>query len=377
MGGCVRSVTLAMLGILVLALAVACYPQEAGRDDAVVVGYVDDTAEGCRSLGASGHAIRFTRPDDVSFVEAVQVFCARYGLPEAPQRDFHVYLIDEADTVICDLPFAYGEVERGGTDDLKWHVLKTPAIEVPEEFRVALSFEPGRTSGVYVGYDESVGEAHSYTGLPDDGFRLVDKVYDWMVRVTLVPTPTEGVEVKRLADRELPGETAKPEGCVELNYDDGESDDMQSYGGAGPRIVFRLSELLPEEVQEQDLAVHGLRIYGSRYGGGFDPETTMVQVSFLDADREVYGTQKIPYSKFSHQPKWVDIVFEEPVPLESQADGILDVALDPEAHATKGIFFHYNKGPVESHSSAGRVGGNFKDTADREWMIRAWVGPVK
>lgn len=364
-----------VLCFLILALAVECCAQQAEREDAVVLGYVDDTAEGCRSLGASGHAIRFEGPEDVSFVEAVEVFCARYGEAEAPQRDFHIYLIDEADLVICDLPFAYGEVERGGPDDLKWHSFKTPAVELPESFKVALSFEPGRTSGVYVGYDESVGETHSYTGLPDDGFTLVDKVYDWMVRVTLVPTPSEGVEVKRLVDRELPAETEKPEGCVELNWDDGESDGMQSYGGAGPRIVYKLSELLQEDLKGQDLAVFGLRIYGSRYGGGFDSATTMIKVNFLDAVQEVYSTQEIPYANFSHEAKWVDVLFEEPVLLASQGDDILDIALDPEAHQTKGIYFHYNKDPVESHSSAGRVGKEFKDIDDREWMIRAWVGP--
>lgn len=338
---------------------------------------MDDTAENCRSLGASGHAIRLTRPDDVSYVERVHVFCARYGLPEAPERNFHVYLTDEADIVICDLPFAYGEVQRGGPDDAKWHLFETPSVEVPEDFTVALSFEPSRTSGVYVGLDASVGEAHSYTGLPDDGFTLMDRVTDWMVRVTLVPTPSEGLEVMRLADRKLPGETEMPDGCVELYWDDGESDGIQSYGGSGPRIVFKLSELVPEETLEQELWVHGLRIHGSRYGGGFDPDTTMIQVSFLDAVQEVYATAKIPYAKFSHKPRWVEVTFEDPVRIESQGDDLLDIALDPEAHQTKGIYFHYNKDPAESHSSAGRVGGNFKDTADREWMIRAWLGPAE
>jgi hypothetical protein len=375
LSGCNRVAVALLASCLALALGVGCFAQEVEREDAVVVGYVDDTAEGCKSLGASGHAIRFERPEDVSFVEAVHVFCARYGQAEPPQRDFHIYLLDEADLVICDLPFAYGEVEPGGTDDLKWHSFKTPAVEVPESFKVALSFEPGRTSGVYVGYDESVGETHSYTGLPEDGLKLLDRVYDWMVRVTLVPTPSEGVEVKRLADRELPAETEKPEGSVELNWDDGESDGMQSYGGAGPRIAFKLSELLPEEVRAQDLAVFGLRIYGSRYGGGFDPETTTIEVNFLDAVQEVYATQEIPYAKFSHKAKWVDVVFEEPVLLASQGDDLLDIALDPEAHQTKGIYFHYNENPAESHSSYGRAGKGFKDADDREWMIRAWVGP--
>ena len=72
----------------------------------------------------------------------------------------------------------------------------------------------------------------------------------------------------------------------------------------------------------------------------------------------------------------LDVLFKDPVLLASLEDGLLDIALDPEAHQTKGIFFHYQQNPAQSHSSRGRVDKGFQPTADREWLIRAWVGPA-
>jgi hypothetical protein len=53
----------------------------------------------------------------------------------------------------------------------------------------------------------------------------------------------------------------------------------------------------------------------------------------------------------------------------------LTVALDPEAHRYKGIYFHYNKDPDTSHSLSGTVAKGFRELPDREWMIRAWFSP--
>jgi len=370
------SCRLILMGLAALAAGATTWSQTAARDDAVVLGAVDDTAEGCRSLGASGHAVAFTRPAEVSFIEGLSICCARYGAAQAPERDFHVYVLDQDLKVLADLPFVYGEVPRGGPEDLRWCNLETPAIEVPEVFTVALSFEPDQTSGIYVGFDESVDETHSSTGLPEDGFQPVDQRWDWMVRLTMVPTPSDGVEVRRLADAAGPAATAETPATTELLWDDDESDGQQSYGGAGPRIVFDLNKQLPEELQGKDLAVYGLRIFGSRYGGGYDPQETMIECSFLDADGQVYGTASIPYARFGHEAQWVEALFDEPVLIAPAANGALDILLDPQAHQTKGIYWHYNSNPAESHSSVGSLDRGFRGSPDREWMIRALVGPA-
>lgn len=153
---------------------------------AVRLGYVDDSPEGRRSIGGSGHAVLFDRSAEADHVVAVQIFASRYGYPQPPAEDFHVYLLDKDQKVIKDLPYPYSMIERGPQ---RWYTLKVPAVEVPEQFYVALSFNPHQTKGVYVGIDENVDESHSYVGLPASGFTKVDGKYDWMVRAYLAANP--------------------------------------------------------------------------------------------------------------------------------------------------------------------------------------------
>lgn len=156
----------------------------------VLLSHVDNSAEGKRSLAGSGHAVVFDRPDGAKKVTAIQIFASRYGYPQAPDEDFHVYLLDEKQMPIKDLALPYALIARGPE---KWYTFEVPGIEVPERFYVALSFDPTRTKGIYLGYDEVDGPSHSYTGLPDSGFSRhtsspEEKVtHEWMVRVRMEP----------------------------------------------------------------------------------------------------------------------------------------------------------------------------------------------
>ncbi len=162
----------------------------AGPVGGVRLGYVDDSAEGKWSLGGSGHAVAFQRGGEADKVVAIRIFAARYGHAQAPEEDFHVYLLDADGKVIADLRYPYGLIERG---DMRWYTLRAPGTPVPERFQVALSFRPHRTKGVYLGYDKSVAESHSYKGLPEKGFEPVGGKYDWMVRVFLSPEAAPAV----------------------------------------------------------------------------------------------------------------------------------------------------------------------------------------
>jgi hypothetical protein len=153
--------------------------QELVPPNAVQIGYVDNTAEGKRSLGGSGHAVMFERPDTVRYIEAVQIVASRYGTPTPPKEDFHMYVLDEEQQILADFPCPYSMIERSG---LRWYTLGTASIEVPKRFYIAFSFNPHRTKGIYLGLDESVEQSHSYTGLPGRGFENVGESYDWMVR---------------------------------------------------------------------------------------------------------------------------------------------------------------------------------------------------
>ncbi|NQT86038.1 FecR domain-containing protein [bacterium] len=169
----------------------------------VTLSHVDDSAEGKKSLAGSGHAVEFQAPEKARWVEAVQIFGARYGMPQPPKEDFHVYVLDAEKKVLADVPFSYATVERG---DMRWYMLRTPSIEVTERFTIALSFNPGQTRGVYLGTDSNVDLSHSLTGTPGRGLREVAEKYDWMVRVVLSPKPTGKKGIVRLAD----GAAGKP-----------------------------------------------------------------------------------------------------------------------------------------------------------------------
>jgi hypothetical protein len=335
-----------------------------------ILTYVGDTAEGKRSLGASGHAILFQRPEKARFVEAAEIFAGRYGTPEPPKEDFHLYLLNEKLQQMADLRYPYGMIERS---DLRWYTLQTPSIEAPERFYVALSFNPHQTKGIYLGFDEKVKESHSFTGLPDSGFEKVKESYDWMVRVHLAQEPSGAKDIQRLADWK-PVEVADPfKGCIEAKYDTGKSDGMQSYGGRGPAVRIRLSDFIPEGVPASAIKLKGLRLYASRYGSGYDPEKTSLRVLLLDSKSNVVQEETFPYAPFSYREKWVELAFSRPVPMGTLASGeSLIVALDPEATQYKGIYFHYNNDPKSSHSMAGSRSNGFTDVTDREWMIRAY-----
>ena len=147
---------------------------------AVTLSHVADSSEDKRSLGGSGHAVKFERPADVKHVLAVRIYASRYGHPRPPDEDFHVYLLDQDRKVIKDLTYPYSMIQR--TSKMRWYTLAVPGVEVPEKFHVALSFSPHQTKGIYLGIDKNAEETHSYIGLPDRGYKKVTDGYDWMVR---------------------------------------------------------------------------------------------------------------------------------------------------------------------------------------------------
>ena len=144
--------------------------------------HVGDASEDKRSLGGSGHAVAFDRPEKARSVVAIQIYASRYGLPQPPEEDFHVRLLDKDRKTLRDFPFPYAKIARG---PMRWYTLELPSTEVPEHFFVALSFNPEQTKGIYLGLDKTGKESHSYVGLPEQGYEPADKQSEWMVRVYL------------------------------------------------------------------------------------------------------------------------------------------------------------------------------------------------
>ena len=335
----------------------------------VTLSHVDDSAEGQRSLGASGHAAEFERPEGGRFVEAVQIFASRYGSPKPPKENFHVYVLDDKRQALADVGVPYATVERG---DLRWYTLRTPSIEVTERFTIALAFNPGRTKGIRLGLDQSVETSHSLIGLPDSGFERITERHDWMIRVVLSAKPTGKKGIRRLADRK-PVQKGDPlKGRIEVKYDAGKSDGRKSMGGAGPAVRIKAADVAPKGAKAQNLTFHGLRLYASRYGSGYNLDETVVRAAVLGPDGKVLWKGTFPYARFTYRAKWVDLALEEPADLGKLPDGTLTLALDPQAQRTRGVYFHYAKDPETSHAAMGSLGRGFKDAPDMQWLIRAY-----
>ncbi len=112
----------------------------------VQLGYVGETSDDKRSFADSGHAVVFDRPADAKYLSAIQIYASRYGLPQPPQEDFHVYVLDKDQKVVQDFLFPYSLIPRG---QQRWYTLDLPATEVPERFFVALAFNAEPTKGIY------------------------------------------------------------------------------------------------------------------------------------------------------------------------------------------------------------------------------------
>jgi len=154
------------------------------RDDdtGVLVFYDDGTSDGKKSIAGSGHAIMFETPRGKWLLDRVEVFGSRYGTPQAPDEDFFVYVCDEEMKPVNEFARPYYLFERGQE---RWYKIPIDAVAVPQRFYVCLSFNPERTKGVYVHYDQSVDESHSRRALPYSTGSPVSAKYDWMIRVHL------------------------------------------------------------------------------------------------------------------------------------------------------------------------------------------------
>lgn len=332
----------------------------------------DGTAESYRSLAASGHAVRFQRPDEKHYLEAIRIFASRYGTPTAPQADFRLYVLDQNQKVITDLKFPYALIPRG---DLKWHTLRTPSIEVPEQFYIALAFNPHRTKGIYLGRDDNAKKTDSYIGLPGDGLTALKTNQNWMVRPCLSPQPTEQLGLRKLADRVRAEMTDPFAGCIEVRNFVGESQGQQSYGGAGPAMEINIKDLIPAEVPIKQLRLKGIQLYSSRYGSGYAPETTSLDLQIVDQKAAPHWSHAFSYDQFGYRPKWVNLVIPDPPLIADYLEqGKLKLGLDPHATQYKGIYFHYAKVAESEPPAQGFVPGKrFFDAPGRQWAIRVFL----
>ncbi|HPD45641.1 MAG TPA: hypothetical protein P5279_02260 [Anaerohalosphaeraceae bacterium] len=130
-----------------------------------------------KSIAGGGHAVKYTVGGEGWYLTGVRIFGSRYGMPQAPQEDFHVWLCDADLNVIADFPQPYGKFRRG---EPTWVNLLTRPTNVPREFVICVGFNPTATKGVYVGMDGTAGKG-SMAALPGRDGRVMDEG-NWMIR---------------------------------------------------------------------------------------------------------------------------------------------------------------------------------------------------
>jgi hypothetical protein len=150
-----------------------------------------------------------------------------------------------------------------------------------------------------------------------------------------------------------------------LSYGDGKADGKKSYGGSGHLIRFEL----PEGVTK----VRGLRIHGSRYGLPQAPDEDF-EITFLSDDREeILDSKSAPYRLFKRgKESWVRVLFDEEVELPQS----FWLALNFNAHQTKGVYVSYDTSTKGEHSRIGLPGDEEepKETDfGGDWMVQVML----
>lgn len=147
-------------------------PEELAHDDG--------TAAGKKSIAGGGHAVRFEVTGDTFYLTAVRIHGSRYGTPQAPNEDFHVWLCDAEMKAIADYPLPYSLFDRG---EARWVTLRIPPTNVPSKFIVCVGFNPTATKGVFVSRDAASG-GNSLSGLPGGGAGQFGEG-DWLIRAVV------------------------------------------------------------------------------------------------------------------------------------------------------------------------------------------------
>ncbi|WP_165073588.1 RNA polymerase sigma factor [Paludisphaera rhizosphaerae] len=157
-------------------------PQPPKKAETKELALDDGKDAGRRSIGGSGHAVRFEAPNDASTLVKVKVHGARYGTPRPPREDFIVFLCDDKFQKLAEFPFRYEKFERG---DAKWVTLDVSPTKLPKTFYLGVDFDPGPTKGVYVSHDDKKSD-RSVVGLPGEKPEPFEKG-NWMIRAVLAP----------------------------------------------------------------------------------------------------------------------------------------------------------------------------------------------
>jgi hypothetical protein len=96
-------------------------------------------------------------------------------------------VLDEEQRLIAAFPIAYATIQRGHE---RWYTLPITPTAVPKQFFVALTFNPHRTKGIYMAYENCNDQSHSFVGRPTSGLEPLREGRNWMIRAVTATTGT-------------------------------------------------------------------------------------------------------------------------------------------------------------------------------------------
>lgn len=177
--------------------------------------YDDGLQDGKQSLGGAWQVIRFNRPQDQPYLDAVQVLATRYG---SRPENAGFYILDEAMNILWE---STSKTRVRYSGPMRWYSFHAPSVEVPETFHVAFELNSRQQGGIYVATreltDETQGHSFSYNegqGLKPLTINGADS--DWMIRAYMSDTPDEKArqedEVNKMRESQKAAIAAKGRG---------------------------------------------------------------------------------------------------------------------------------------------------------------------
>lgn len=321
---------------LLLLFTSACIAQELRHDD----GKMDDK----RSMAGGAHVVLFERPDANYAATGLKIHGSRYGGGYDPFWALcRVTLRDERWNEIASTCLAYDAFDVGSAD---WTEIAIGPTRVPERFFAVLECFPERTKGIYVSIDGST-HGSSFVGSARERGNTLD-TGTWMIRV-------DGTS------KTLKVEQEKEDTAELVAVGEGDMLSKNSTAGMGHATLFKApagKKLLTK-----------IELFGSRYGGDYDPETTLFHVFVCDKKLDPIARMAYPYALFDvGDPDWVTIDLPD---LEVPASFAVLVYFAPTQ--TQGVYVGRwkEKRTASLHALPGKV--DRKVDGGEGWMMRVEV----
>jgi hypothetical protein len=147
------------------------------------IGYDSGEAKGFETFKVKEAAmVKFTPGRDVKLA-SIYVYGKVKGNWYTAAYDFAIFVLDKDLRILKYYNFPY----KSFSNKADWIELDVPTVEVPGEFYLVFKPDTRDDAGLYVGYDDSKNDGHSFVGVPGTifGWKLPEPeaTTNWLIRV--------------------------------------------------------------------------------------------------------------------------------------------------------------------------------------------------